>query len=195
MDPRRAVAAALLLALCQACAPAPQPAPAPEAAPAAGKEKEKSSLIFRGFEAQASHDGVLMWEAHAERARVNRQGQGAHAEVVTLIYFKNSRIVSRARADRAEIDLKDYDIVADGSVEVRSSNGVILRTPHLNWDNKAQRISSESKVLVLRGHTQLSGRGFTGDRDLRDVRILSEVQAEAASVDALREDSKTWKRP
>jgi LPS export ABC transporter protein LptC len=193
MGPRYAFFAAALIALCQACEPAPPP---PAGAPAQpGKEKEKSSLIFRGFGARASRDGALMWEAHAERARVNRQGQGAHAEVVTLTYFRNSKVVSRARADRAEIDLKDYDIVADGAVEVRSSQGVILRTPHLNWDNKAQRISSESKVVVVRGHTQLSGRGFTGDRDLRDVRILSDVQAEAASVDALREDSKTWPRP
>jgi LPS export ABC transporter protein LptC len=183
--------APLLVCLCLSCTPPPPP-PAP---PAPGKDKEKSSLIFRGFSATASHDGVVLWEAHAERARVNRLGQGAHAEVVTLVYFKHSRVVSRARADRAEIDLKDYDIVADGSVEVRSSNGVVLRTPHLNWDNRAQRISSESKVMVLRGHTVLTGRGFTGDRDLRDVRILSDVQAEAASVGALREDSKTWSKP
>jgi len=103
--------------------------------------------------------------------------------------------VSRARADSAEIDLKDYNIHANGAVEVHSDNGVILRTPHLDWDNKRQRISSASPVTVVRGHTVLTGRGFVGDRDLGDVRILNDVQAEAASVDDLRKESKTWRNP
>lgn len=159
------------------------------------KEKEKPSLLFQGFSARASHDGALVWEAQAQRARVNHDGQRAYAEVVTVQYFKHGRIVSRAKADKAEIDLRDYGIQAQGSVEVRSNDGVILRTPRLDWDNRLQRISSSAPVTVLRGRTKLTGVGFVGDRDLRDVRILSNVRAEALSVRALRDESKTWHQP
>jgi len=190
---RAPLAFLILSALClgTACSPAPESQlPVRDA-----KEKEKPSLIFQGFAARASHAGELLWEAQADRARVNHQGQRAHAEAVTVVYYSHGRVVSRAKADRAEIDLKNYDIAADGSVEVRSSHGVILYTPHLDWDNRRQRISSGSKVRVVRGHMVVTGRGFEGDRDLHDVRILNDVQAEAASVEDLREEAKTWKRP
>jgi len=189
---RAALACVLCLPL--ACGPAPAASQAPPAHEPK-KEQEKPSLLFQGFSARASHDGELVWEAQADRALVNHAGQHAHAEVVTMVYFKRGQVVSRARADQAEIDLKDYDIQADGAVEVHSSDGVILRTPHLDWDNRLQKISSDAPVEVLRGHTVLTGRGFVGDRDLRDVRILSDVQAEAVSVEDLREESKTWRQP
>lgn len=190
MSPRPSLLALLALCLPLACRPAPE---GPR--PVQPREKEKPSLLFQGFSARASHDGQLVWEAQAARARVNHAGLGAHAEVVTMVYFKRGRVVSRGRADRAEIDLKDYDIAADGAVEVRSSDGVILRTPHLDWDNRRQRISSASPVTLIRGHTVLTGVGFVGDRDLRDVRILRDVQAEAVSVEDLRKESKEWRQP
>jgi LPS export ABC transporter protein LptC len=187
--------AALVCAFCLTLACGPAPTAQGPAAPASKKEQEKPSLLFQGFSARASHDGELVWEAQAERALVNHTGQHAHAEVVTMVYFRHGQVVSRARADRAEIDLKDYDIQAYGAVEVHSSEGAILRTPHLDWDNREQKISSDSPVEVLRGHTVLTGRGFVSDRDLRDVRILHDVQAEAVSVEDLREESKTWRQP
>ncbi|MGH7443068.1 MAG: LPS export ABC transporter periplasmic protein LptC [bacterium] len=186
---------AAVLCTVPSCRRAPAPAAGDVAVRAAAPlAKDKPSLLFQGFSARASHDGVVVWEAHAARARVNHDGLKAHAEVVTVVYFRRGKVVSRARADRADIGLKDYDIAANGSVEVRSSDGVILRTTHLDWDNHAQRISSSAPVTVLRGRTKLTGVGFVADRDLRDVRILSNVKAEALSVRDLREDSKTWPR-
>jgi LPS export ABC transporter protein LptC len=167
--------------------------PAARSAKDSKKEKQEPSLLFQGFSARASHDGELVWEAQADRARVDHTGQKAHGEVVTVVYFRHGRVVSHARADEADIDLRDYNIDADGAVEVHSSDGVVLRTPHLYWDNRLQKISSASPVKVIRGHTVLTGRGFVGDRDLDDVRILHDVQAEAVSVEDLREESKTWR--
>jgi LPS export ABC transporter protein LptC len=194
MRTRLPLAVLLLGLLALACGPDPS-AKGSVAPKDRKKDDEKPSLLFQGFSARASHNGDLVWVAEAERARINHQGRGAHAEVVTVVYYSRGKVVSRARADRAEIDLKDYNIEADGSVEVHANNGVLLRTPHLDWDNKQQRISSEAKVMVVRGHTVLTGKGFTGDRDLRDVRILHDVQAEALSVNTLREDSKSWQKP
>ena len=180
-----------LLALCLplACGRAPAAHPAQ----AGKKGKPAPSLLFQGFSARASHDGEMVWEAQADRAHVDHSGQTAHGEVVTVVYFRHGRVVSHARADEADIDLRDYNIDADGAVEVHSSDGVVLRTPHLYWDNRLQKISSASPVKVIRGHTVLTGRGFVGDRDLDDVRILHDVQAEAVSVEDLREESKTWR--
>lgn len=173
--------AALLGACRRASGPDPQAAGA-----------DKPSLMFQGFEARASHRGQLVWEAKAARAKVYRQGEEAMAEDVTMDYFVGGRRVSTGRADRATMDLKAYDMVAEGGVVVRGNNGVVLKTSRLVWDNKRQRASSTARVRLERGATVLTGRGFSADRELRDVRILEDVQAEASSVQDLRKEAESW---
>jgi LPS export ABC transporter protein LptC len=180
------LAGSLMLAL-TGCRKAPPPQdPSAKAAP---------SLDLNGFHVRASHEGQLLWEARAVRARVFRQDQRAEAEDVTIVYYNHGRRVSTARADRARMDLKDYDVDAEGNVKLDGDNGVRLETPRLRWDNQAQRVSSASAVRLIRGGTVLTGVGFTADKDLHDVRVLNNVQAEAVSVRRLKEDAQSWPAP
>lgn len=172
------------VALLGACRRAPEPAAASGA--------DKPSLTFQGFEARASHRGQLVWEAKAVSAEVYRQGEKAMAKDVTMEYFVNGRRVSTGRADRASMDLKLYDMDAEGNVVVHGANGVVLETPRLTWDNKRQRASSTAHVRLTRGGTVLTGKGFSADRSLGDVRILEDVQAEAVSVQQLRKEALKW---
>jgi len=156
---------------------------------------EKPSFLFQGFAARASHEGALVWEARAVRARVFDKEQRALGEDVTLLYFQHGKQVSTAHAKSAKMDLKRYDVDAEGDVEVHGMNGVILQTQRLKWDNKAQRASSSARVRVIRGGAVLTGKGFTADRDLHDVQILQDVQAEAVSVQQLRKEAGQWRAP
>lgn len=80
-------------------------------------------------------------------------------------------------------------------MKVQSEQGVVLTTSRLSWDNQRQRASSTARVRVLRGGAVLTGRGFTADRDLHDLRILEDVQAEAVSVEQMRKEAATWPKP
>ena len=186
MSGRRLALLALVAALLAGCRKAPPPED-----PLA--EKAAPSLGLNGFRVRASHQGQLLWEAKAVRAQVYRQSQRAEAEDVTITYYSHGRRVSTARADRARMDLKDYDVDAEGNVKVNGTNGVQLETPRLRWDNKAQRASSSAHVRLTRGATVLTGEGFTADKDLHDVQVLADVQAEAQSVRRLKEDAQTWR--
>ncbi|HTB33297.1 MAG TPA: LPS export ABC transporter periplasmic protein LptC [bacterium] len=177
------------LALLPAC----RKAPPPQSAAAAEAAKAGSSLDLNGFHARASHLGALVWEAEAAQARVFRAEQRARGTDVTMTYFSHGRKVSVARADHADLNLQDYDMDAQGHVVVRGTNGVLLETEKLHWDNTQQRATSQSRVRLTRGGTVLTGLGFSADKDMHDVRVLADVQAEAASVQGLREDAKTWK--
>lgn len=176
-----------LLALAPACRRAPQGP--------VNQGGERPSLVFQGFAARASHLGALVWEAQAARARVYDADQRAEAEDVTITYYSQGKPVSTARAARARMDLRRYDLEAEGDVRVRAANGVSLSTSRLRWDNARQRASSGARVRVVRGTTVLTGRGFTADRELRDVRILEDVEATAASVEQLRKEAATWPGP
>ena len=145
-----------------------------------------ANLTFRGFKVRASHEGSLTWEAEALRAKVFQQANQAEAEQVTMTYFQNGRRVSQAQADRADINLKDYGVKARGNVRVTGSNGVVLLTQELDWDNAHQLATSNVKVRLERKGTVLTGWGMRADRALQDVRILHDVQAEAQSINELR---------
>ncbi len=148
---------------------------------------DAANLTFQGFKVRASHEGQLVWEAEAERAKVFNQENRAEAAQVTLTYFQNGRQVSRAQADRADMDLKDYGVKARGNVRVKGRNGVLLTTSQLDWDNKLQIATSDVLVRVQRKGTVLSGWGMRADRALQDVRILHNVEAEASSVNELQD--------
>jgi LPS export ABC transporter protein LptC len=188
--PRRArILALAALALLPACRRAP---PAPSAA-AAQAAKAGSSLDLNGFHARASHLGALVWEAEAAQARVFRAEQRARGTDVTMTYFSHGRKVSVARADHADLNLLDYDMDAQGHVVVRGTNGVLLETEKLHWDNTLQRATSQSRVRLTRGGTVLTGLGFSADKDMHNVQVLADVQAEASSVQRLRKDARSWK--
>lgn len=182
---RAALLGLLALGLLPACRKAPPPQ-----SPAADKASPSLGLI--GFRVKASHEGELVWQAQAVRAKVYRQDQRAEAEDVTITYYSRGRRVSTARADRARMDLKDYNVDAEGDVVVNGANGVKLETPRLRWDNRSQRATSSARVRLTRGATVLTGTGFTADKELHDVRVLADVQAEAASVRRLKEDAQSW---
>ena len=180
----------LFLLLCLACLPACEKMPVASAK--AGGEEE-ANLSFRGFKVRASHEGLLVWEAEAVSAKVFQEAHKADAQHVNMTYFQNGKAVSWAEADRADIDLKTYGVKARGDVKVRGRNGVVLTTTQLDWDNAAQIATSAAKVRVQRKGAVLTGWGFRADKALQDVRILRDVQAEAASVQDLRENSKGLK--
>lgn len=189
MSPRTLLLAACACAVLAGCRKVPD-APAPTGA-------DKPSLLFQGFSARASHRGRLVWEARAARARVFDTDQRALAEDVAITYYVDGRVVSRGYADLARMDLKRYDMEAEGHVRLRGQNGVSLFTSRLRWDNEAQRADSDARVRLVRQGTVLTGRGFSADRELRDVRLREDVRAEAVSLEQLRREAAEWpeKRP
>jgi LPS export ABC transporter protein LptC len=147
---------------------------------------EKPSLVFDGFKARGTLKGVKQWEAEATHARIFHGSQLANVEDVTIIYFQKGRPVSRATAKDAQINLKTYDLEAEGDVVVHGQNGVILSTERLSWDNVRERVHTLERVRVVRGNSVLTGRGLVADRRLENVKVLEDVKVESANVRELR---------
>src|SRR5438445_10731394 len=81
--------------------------PIPKGVQKAGEDAR--SLVFEGFKARGSFQGVKQWEAEATRARVFQGSQKASADDVGITYFQGGKAVSHATARHADIDLKNYD--------------------------------------------------------------------------------------
>jgi LPS export ABC transporter protein LptC len=158
----------------------------PQAPQSAAAESGEPGLDFEGFRAVGSFQGVKQWEAEATRAKVFHGRNLAVAEDVSITYFQGGKPVSRAKARHADINLKNYDLAAEGEVLVRAQNGVVLATERLNWDNALQRVRTRARVKVWRGTSVLTGRGLLADRKLENVEVQEDVKIEAASVEELR---------
>jgi LPS export ABC transporter protein LptC len=159
----------------------------PPQAPVQLSPDEAPSMVFDGFKARGSFKGVRQWEAEATRAKVFQGSQKARAEDVEITYFQSGKPVSHAKARHADIDLKNYDIAAEGDVVVRARNGVILTTEKLNWDNNRQEVRTRERVKVWRGHSVLTGQGLIADRRLEKVEVQKDVKIEASNVKELRQ--------
>ena len=178
-----AKALALIIALLALSAGCEAPLPSAEARAA----QDQPSLVFEGFKARGTFKGVKQWEAEATRAKVFQGSQNASADDVEITYFQAGKPVSHATARHADIDLKNYDLAADGDVLVKAQNGVLLSTDKLNWDNSSQEVRTRSRVKVWRGNSMLTGRGLIADRRLEKVEVQEDVKIEAASVEELRQ--------
>ncbi|MES2201901.1 MAG: LPS export ABC transporter periplasmic protein LptC [candidate division FCPU426 bacterium] len=176
----------LILGACLALAGCEGPREPSAAAPPQTPSADKPSLVFDGFKARGTAKGVKQWEAEAKRAWVLKGSRNASAEDVTITYFQKGLAVSRARALHAEINLKTYDLEAEGEVVVHGQNGVVLESDRLSWDNQTEQVHTRSKVRVLRGRSILTGKGLIADRKMEKVEVLEDVRVETASVAELK---------
>lgn len=169
---------AIALAFVAGCEQAPQPR---------GKTgEEKPGLIFTGFTARGTRLGVLDWEASARTAQVYQARKLAEAQQVSIRYFQKAKLISQADADEAEINTQSNDILAMGNVRLSARNGVVLYTDRLSWDHRRQRLTTDSEVRVIRGTSELTGKGLVADRELTNVEIKENVRITSRSLKEAR---------
>jgi LPS export ABC transporter protein LptC len=155
-------------------------------APQGQSVEEKPGLIFTGFTSRGTHLGALDWEATARTAQVYQAHKLARAQRVSIRYFKNAKLISRAEADEAEINTSSNDILAWGNVRLSARNGVVLYTDRLKWENHRQRLTTDSEVRVIRGASELTGKGLVADKDLTNVEVKENVRIISRNLKEVR---------
>jgi LPS export ABC transporter protein LptC len=121
--------------------------------------------------------GVKAWTLFADRAEV--YGQKGYSKVYGVkvhFYSPEGELTSVLTSERGRVDDRTKNLQAFGNVVVRTSEGVVLETESLRWDNRLGKITSSRFVTITRGREVLSGYGFTSEPDLSDVRVLSDVK-------------------
>jgi LPS export ABC transporter protein LptC len=159
-----------------------------ERAPQAPNQQgeEKPGLIFTGFTARGTRLGVLDWEASARTAQVYQTRKLAEAQQVSIRYYQKSKQISQADADEAEINTQSNDILAMGNVRLSAKNGVVLYTDRLQWNHRKQLLTTDSAVRVIRGNSELTGKGLVADRELANVEVKENVRITSRNLKEVR---------
>ena len=121
--------------------------------------------------------GSKSWTLFADKAEVfDRKGHSKVEGVKVHFYDPEGEVTSVLTSLRGRVEDSRKDLQAFGQVVLRTTDGVMLETETLHWDNRRGVIWSNDFVTVTRGGEVLTGYGFESDPNLTDVQVKSQVK-------------------
>jgi LPS export ABC transporter protein LptC len=139
---------------------------------------EMADQEFSDFTTMESDSGRVKWTLEAPVARVyNLRKLLVTDDPKITFYDENGEITSVLTADKGEYDQVTHDLTALGNVVVTTTEGYTLETESLIMIRELGEIHSEDFVKVTRGSDILTGYGFQGYPELKNVDIKRDVRA------------------
>lgn len=143
----------------------------PEAGPALPNQ------VIEVFVLHESHTGARLYTLEAETAYVYDPEQlvdVVHPHVT--FYDEDGTVHSVLVADRGTIHSRTEDLVARGSVAVRTEDSTVLRTDSLVWSNGPRIVHTDAPVRISSRDGEMNGVGLVSDAGLNRIQIKSEVR-------------------
>lgn len=144
---------------------------------------------FTDFVTIESDSGITKWRLESPVARVyNIRNLLVTDQPVIRFYDENGTVSSILTSDKAEYNKVSHDLTALGNVVVTSAEGYILETESLVWIDRLEQIHTEDFVKVTKGKDILTGYGFQGYPELRNIDIKRDVKAYLKDEDGVVEN-------
>jgi LPS export ABC transporter protein LptC len=139
---------------------------------------EMADQEFADFTTMESDSGRVKWILEAPVARVyNIRNLLVTDDPRITFYDENGEITSVLTADKGEYNQETHDLTALGNVVVTTKEGYTLETESLIMIRELGEIHSEDFVKVTKGNDILTGYGFQGYPELKNVDIKRDVRA------------------
>jgi len=139
---------------------------------------EMADQEFTDFTTMESDSGQVKWILEAPVARVYNIRNLLVTDNPRITFFdENGEISSVLTADKGEYNQETHDLTALGNVVVTTKEGYTLETESLIMIRELGEIHSEDFVKVTRGNDVLTGYGFQGYPELKNVDIKRDVRA------------------
>ena len=130
---------------------------------------ERTAILF-------TVEGRPSWKLIADR--IYDFGNLYKVYNLTVFIFDGEGSQSQIVADSGWMDKNSGNMEAFGEVVVETSDGTVLRTDHLVWDERGDRIYTEDTVLIISRDKVLRGIGFESDPSLKKITIKRNVYGE-----------------
>ncbi len=139
---------------------------------------EMADQEFSDFRTMESDSGQVKWILEAPVARVYNIRKLLVTDNPKIIFYdENGEISSVLTADMGEYNQDTHDMTALGNVVVTTIEGYTLETESLIMLRELGEIHSEDFVKVTKGNDILTGYGFQGYPELKNVDIKRDVRA------------------
>lgn len=131
-----------------------------------------------------THEGRKEWELWADNARSIKANEMLELDKVRAVFFSDSGVTFNVTGQKGNVQVKSKDLKVEGDVLIRSSNGYIFRTPSMQYNSKARRISTLDPVEMtgpkdLQGNAlRLTGVGLEAFLEKGSMEVLRDVRAQ-----------------
>lgn len=89
--------------------------------------------------------------------------KGLDLDGLEIEMLVDNQWASSIKSDVAHMDLKARSIVFSGNVSIRAANGNRLTCPHLAWNPKIQKLSTEGPYVLIKNGAIIKGKGLKCD--------------------------------
>ena len=105
-------------------------------------------------------EGNLRWTLNADQAEVyDQKGITVMRKVVVQVFSRDGDWT--VTSDEGTLDNNRRDVSLKGNVVIRSSDGLEMRTPTLQWNNEQRALATDDDVQISREGTTITGKGLT----------------------------------
>jgi LPS export ABC transporter protein LptC len=139
---------------------------------------EMADQEFSDFRTMESDSGLVKWVLEAPVARVYNLRKLLVTDNPRITFYdENGEVSSVLTAETGEYNQETHDMTALGNVVVTTIEGYTLETESLVMIRELGEIHSEDFVKVTKGNDVLTGYGFQGYPELKNVDIKRDVRA------------------
>ncbi len=115
-----------------------------------------------------------LWRLKAPRADISIGGD-ADLEKPEILFFREGKHTSTARARRAVVDGSTRDVRLEGDVVlIGHEEEATLKTARLEYSGKTRRFRTDEEVFIERPGAKLRGRGLEADASLSEITIFEQ---------------------
>lgn len=133
---------------------------------------DSADQVLAGMTTTTTRNGVRTSVVQAESTWVYSQRQVNDLKGMTVTMFDSSgAVVSKIIADRGVYDTRANHLDARGHVVATSSEGKVLKTEHLIFDNTRNLITSDSAFTSTSPKASAAGASFESDPGFKKVTI------------------------
>jgi LPS export ABC transporter protein LptC len=138
--------------------------------------------------------GDFSLSGYGERGKKNWDLQGKSAdifqEVVKLkdvegnLYGKEEDV--RLTADQGDFNKTDGKVHLQDNVVITTSTGAKLTTGYLDWDRRAQLVTTDDDVNIERQNMTTVARGIRGEPNLKKIALEKDVRVDISQTEQAR---------
>lgn len=142
--------------------------------PASGESRSspQPDQEIEGFTLTQTQDGRKVWALRARQALVFEESDRIEASGVTVnFYGEEASLQSTLTATNGVIVRRTNAIEVQGNVVVTATDGTVLTTDRLVWDERTGKIRSDHAVRVTKGNDVMTGSAMEADPDLKNLKV------------------------
>ncbi|MBI5042464.1 MAG: LPS export ABC transporter periplasmic protein LptC [Nitrospirae bacterium] len=139
-----------------------------------------ADMTMDNFHFTQTGKGKIDWEVKAAKARLFKKENKAVLEDIEAVFTTSEGIRLELKGDEGLFNTESHDIYIrkkNNDIKVTSSNGYIMTTDSLSWDNKKRIVATDAQVLIEGKEASIKGRGFRINAVSQELEVLSDVEA------------------